>query len=92
MIHSKECFKCKIVKPLTDFYTHQKMADGHLNKCKECTKSDALKHRLENLERIREYDRKRGKLAVRIASNTAVSRAWRAEDKRRQYMIREKKK
>ena len=79
----KECFKCKTVKPLEDFYKHPRMADGHLNKCKVCTKNDANKHRSENLERIREYDRNRAKLKERIASNTAVTKAWRSEDKRR---------
>jgi len=36
----KKCFKCNIVKPLGDYYKHKKMADGHLNKCKDCTKRD----------------------------------------------------
>jgi len=84
MTRLKECFKCKSIKPLEDFYKHPMMADGHLNKCKDCTKEDVGKHRKENIERIREYDRERGKLPHRIKLGTEVTRAWRAEDKRRQ--------
>lgn len=80
---SKECFKCKTVKPLTEFYKHAGMADGHLNKCKECTKNDVSKHRDQNLEKIRAYDRTRGKISERIKTSTEITRAWRAEDSRR---------
>ena len=44
----KECFKCKLEKPLLDFYKHKKMGDGYLNKCKECTKKDVKSTYIEN--------------------------------------------
>lgn len=42
------------------------MGDGHLNKCKCCTKLDATRHRNENLDRVRAYDRERGNLDHRV--------------------------
>jgi len=39
----KICFKCGIEKPLSDYYKHKQMGDGHLNKCKDCTKKDTKK-------------------------------------------------
>lgn len=83
MIRSKECFKCKTVKPLDEFYKHAMMADGHVNKCKLCNKKDVTDNRNNNLERFREYDRVRGKNADRIKATTEITRAWREEDKRR---------
>lgn len=34
----KKCFICSDIKPLKDYYRHSKMADGHLGKCKSCTR------------------------------------------------------
>ena len=56
----KTCFKCNKTIPLSAFYKHKQMGDGHLNKCKECTKKDVYAHRQKNIERIRMYDRSRG--------------------------------
>ena len=83
MTRSKECFKCKTVKPIEGFYKHSKMLDGHVNKCKECNKNDVTANRNKNLERVREYDRARGKKPERIKLVTEITRAWRAEDARR---------
>lgn len=83
MIRSKACFKCKAVKQLDDFYKHPEMLDGHVNKCKECNKNDVTANRNKNLEKIRAYDRERGRSPERIKANTEIARAWREEDSRR---------
>jgi len=50
------------------------MADGHLNKCKDCVKARVGKHREENLDDIREYDRQRGDLPHRVALRKAYAK------------------
>ncbi len=73
----KACFKCGQEKPLDAFYAHPMMADKHLGKCKECAKADVMRHRQENEEKIRAYDRERGKLPHRKARTTEVNKRWR---------------
>ena len=40
MEYTKVCFKCEIEQPITEFHKHSQMEDGHINKCKTCTRKD----------------------------------------------------
>lgn len=62
----KKCRECEQEKPISDFYKHAAMADGHLNKCIECVKARVSKHRQANLERVKEYDKKRALFPHRV--------------------------
>lgn len=63
----KTCFKCNRELPLTDFYPHPQMADGHLNKCKECNKRDVKENYRANRGHYVEYEKRRFKTPVRKA-------------------------
>lgn len=58
---NKRCFKCNKIKDINSFYKHKNMADGHLNKCKECTKKDIKRRYLdpESKQKIVAYEKKR---------------------------------
>lgn len=55
----KTCFKCGASKPLSDFYVHKMMADGHLGKCKECAKKDVKERYKQTREARHAYERSR---------------------------------
>lgn len=59
----KKCFKCNEILPLSEYYKHKQMGDGHLNKCKSCTRSDVNKREKELRKDAKwiEGERKRGR-------------------------------
>lgn len=70
MENKKQCFKCKKIKTLSDFYKHPQMPDGYVNKCKECNKKDVRENYKEKIFEKRSYDSQRSRYSFqRIFSN-----------------------
>lgn len=55
----KRCFKCGKTKPIGEFYRHPRMADGHLGKCKTCTRGDVKANYWERRDQYIAYERRR---------------------------------
>lgn len=72
----KACFKCGSQKPLDQFYRHAQMADGHLNKCKDCTRRDVRQHRLDNPERVRATQNARSNSPQRVAARRSYAQRF----------------
>jgi hypothetical protein len=70
----KQCFKCLVTKPLDCFYKHKKMADGHLNKCKECNKKDVSANYRENIDHYKQYEKSRANLEHRVEARKKYSK------------------
>ncbi len=79
----KTCFKCNEEKPLSEFYKHKQMGDGHLNKCKDCTKRDSAQHYRANREYYAEYERKRSQDPERKRKIVEYQRTGRAKNPER---------
>ncbi len=70
----KRCFKCGKDKPVEDFYVHPQMADGRLNKCKECAKKDTSDRVRSMPDGGREYEKARNQNPKRRAARSVYHR------------------
>ena len=68
----KPCSKCRVKKPLADFYKDKKSRTGVATQCKTCLKEYAIqyynKHKETILEQRKEYQkeyRKRNKIKIK---------------------------
>ena len=80
----KTCFKCKKTLPISDFYKHSQMKDGHLNKCKECTKKDMYNDRHFNRRKeILAFDRERANQPHRKEAKAEIYKKWKEQNPER---------
>lgn len=70
----KRCLCCKRMRDVTKFYAHPGMADGRLNKCTDCCKSQAIANRNSHIDRYREYDRDRSTLPHRVSARESYAK------------------
>lgn len=57
----KVCFRCGYKKPLSEYYKHKQMSDGHLNKCKTCTNTDSKKRHKKITSTIEGIEKERAR-------------------------------
>lgn len=56
-MESKECAKCKSVKPLADYSSDRSKSDGKCSYCKQCKSGIDKKYKEANKEKVRKMDK-----------------------------------
>lgn len=72
----KTCVHCGINKSRSDFYARKDALDGLRSDCKSCVKARSVKHRIENVDSVRAYDRERSKLPHRVELRSRTYAKW----------------
>lgn len=70
----KKCIKCGEQKLVDEFYRHPKMSDGHLSKCKTCTKRDVRENRAKKADYYKAFDKLRANRPDRVAARIAYQK------------------
>lgn len=83
---TKVCFKCSKRKPIRDFYKHSMTTDGHLGKCKKCTKKDTISNRRKNKNYYNQYDRDRASLPHRVELRKKNYKKWQRDPELRKKL------
>jgi hypothetical protein len=62
----KICKDCGVEKPMSEYYLHKGMMDGHLNQCKKCVRERVSNNVKKNSEYYKKYEQERNKLPSRV--------------------------
>lgn len=75
---SQKCFKCEEIKPLSEFYVHPQMSNGHLGICKKCVKDrQRVRSKTQN---GKDSEKKRNKKPERAKKIAERSKKWREDN------------
>lgn len=86
---SKTCFKCGRDLPIGEFYTHSAMKDGHLNKCKSCTRKDVHENYINNLAHYQDYYAKREQTSKRKEQKRQYLLSYRKDNHQKNFCRRQ---
>lgn len=71
----KTCVECKKTLPMEAFYLQKKMADGHMNQCKDCKKAyEKARRNGPSREKILAYDKARASMPHRIEARESYQK------------------